>query len=85
MPAKYFYISKEVDKDIIKLPLAIQNRIEKAFDLLKENPLLGIKLHGQLKGYSKFRIGDYRIVYKFSSKRQLVEVVKVEHRQGVYR
>ena len=85
MSAKRFVISKKAHKEILKLPLSIQNKISKSFSLLKLNPPAGARLQGRLGGNYKFRIGDYRIVYKFNSKESLVEVVKVEHRQGVYK
>lgn len=85
MPAKIFLLSNKADKAISKFPLRIQNKIDEAFDKLKTNPLAGAKLGGELGGKYKFRIGDYRIIYKFDSKESKVEVVKIEHRQGVYR
>lgn len=85
MPAKFFFISKKVNKSTSKLPLQIHDKIDQAFDKIKENPLLGEKLSGELSEYYKFRIGDYRIVYHFDAKKSLVEIVKVEHRRGVYR
>lgn len=85
MPAKTLLLPKRVNKEIIKFPLQIRNKINKAFIRLKENPLSGVKLGGQLAEYYKLRVGDYRIVYKFNVKESLVEVVKIEHRQGVYK
>lgn len=85
MPAKILVINKKANKDISKLPLLIQNRIDKAFDLIKENPICGAKLHGELVGYYKFRVGDYRIVYIFDKANKTVTIVKIEHRQGIYR
>ena len=85
MPAKTFLLSKKTNKEILKLPLQIQNKISKAFIRLKENPLSGAKLGGEMGGNYKLRVGDYRIVYKFNSKESQVDVVKVEHRQGIYK
>lgn len=85
MPAKFFSLSNKADRQILKLPLKIQIKIRLAFRTIKENPLSGPKLSGELFDYQKFRIGDYRIIYKFDPKKSLVEVVKVEHRGGVYR
>lgn len=85
MPAKYFSITKKANKQILKLPLRIQNKIDKAYSILKENPISGEKLKGELSEYYKFRVGDYRIVYSFDVKKSKVTIVKIEHRQGVYR
>ncbi len=85
MPARNFVISKKANKDILKLPFSIQNKINKVFGILKLNPLAGAKLQGELAGNYKFRLGDYRIVYTFNSKESILGVVKIEHRQGVYK
>lgn len=85
MPAKYLSTEKSVRKHLKKLPMSIHSKVIKALDVIKNNPLSGEKLHGELKNYYKYRVGDYRIVYKFDSKASTVIVVKVEHRQGVYR
>lgn len=85
MPAKTFILPKKANKEISKLPLRIQNKIDEAFDKIKRNPNLGVKLHGELTGYYKFRVGDYRIVYEFNKELSVLEIIKVEHRQGVYR
>ena len=85
MPARYLTTEKSVRKHLKKLPMSIHGKVIKALDLIKNNPLSGEKLHGELKNYYKYRVGDYRIVYQFDSKTSTVIVVKVEHRQGVYR
>jgi mRNA interferase RelE/StbE len=85
MPAKLFHVPKKTNKSVSKFPIPIQDKIDKAFNIIKENPLKGEKLHGELKNYYKYRVGDYRIVYQFDSKTSTVILVKVEHRQGVYR
>lgn len=85
MPAKFLITQQSAKKNLRKLPLHIHQKIIRVLDKIKENPLTGIKLHGELSGCYKFRVGDYRIVYKFDKKTSIVEVVKVEHRQGVYR
>ena len=85
MPAKNFIIPKSVDKEISRLPSKIQAKIELAFDRIKDSPISGIKHHGQLGQYYKLRLGDYRIVYSFDARESTITVVKVEHRQGVYK
>lgn len=85
MPAKFFLVDKKADKQFLKLPRNIQEKVLHAYRNLKSNPISGAKLKGELLNYYKFRIGDYRIVYKFNPKTSTVEVVKIEHRQGVYK
>lgn len=85
MPAKTFVLPQKVQKSAHKLPKHIQEHLPRALLSIKQNPLIGIKLHGELAGYYKYRIGDYRLVYRFNTKTSKVEVVKIEHRQGVYK
>lgn len=85
MPAKVFVTSRKVDKQFDKLPLKVHIRIAQALKQLKQNPLAGAKLGGELSGNYKLRVGDYRIVYKFDARESRVDVLKIEHRQGVYK
>lgn len=85
MPAKALIVDKNADKRFLKLPLPIQKRVIYAYDKLKLNPISGIKLHGKLEGLYKYRLGDYRIVYMFNTKTSTVEILTIEHRQGVYK
>ena len=85
MPAKVFVVEKKADKSLSKLPLHVQSRIVHIFDIIKANPIIGAKLHGELSQFYKVRVGDYRIIYRFDSSISTVIVVKIEHRQGVYK
>lgn len=85
MPAKEFVVANKARKQLLKFPPGFRQRFAKALIEIKENPLTGMKLHGEFEGKYKYRIGDYRIVYSFDSKKSLVEILKVEHRQGVYK
>lgn len=85
MHAKFLITRQSVRKNLKKLPIHVHEKIVRVLNKIQENPLIGVKLHGELSDYCKFRVGDYRIVYKFDKKASIVEVVKVEHRQGVYR
>ena len=85
MPAKHLIVQKSTRKRLSKLPVGNHIRILNAIEKIQKNPLIGPKLKGELADYYKFRVGDYRIVYSFNPKTSTVEVVKIEHRQGVYK
>ncbi len=85
MSAKFLVTQNSVKKNLRKLPIHIHQKIIISLDKIQENPLIGVRLHGELASYCKFRVGDYRILYRFDKKSSLVDVVRVEHRQGVYR
>lgn len=85
MPAKQLVLPEDVQKRARKLPKPIQKRLPKALLFLKANPIAGERLQGKLDGFFKYRLGDYRIVYTFNSKISRLEIVTIEHRQGVYK
>lgn len=85
MPAKSLVITHKAEKQLSKLPKRIQQKVLPALTTLKQNPLSGIKLSGDLSGSYKKRLGDYRIVYDFHVKESIVVILKIEHRQGVYK
>lgn len=41
-------------------------------------------LEGPLKDYCRLRVGDYRIIFQYSRRRQTIECVFVERRDLVY-
>ncbi len=79
----YFY--NNVEKSLKKLPKLVTDRFYDTVELLRLNPLAGIPLKGKLKGHRKYRIGDYRIVYKYHSKEKVLVIYRLESRQGVYK
>lgn len=85
MPVKFFNVAKKANKQLSKIPLKVQGKIIQNLKQLKQKPLMGAKLGGELADNYKFRVGDYRIVYKFDAKESRVAVVKIEHRQGLYK
>lgn len=85
MSADYLIVDNKANKSLAKLPLKIQAKIIKSFKNIKQNPLAGAKLGGELSDYYKFRVGDYRVIYSFDSKVSQVTIARIEHRQGVYK
>jgi addiction module RelE/StbE family toxin len=77
-------VPKSVIKDINSIPLPWKERIIKAIDLLPQNPFMGEKLWGKLKGKRKIRIYPYRIIYEIIDKNRIILIVEAGHRQGIY-
>ena len=67
-----------------KLDKSLQNRIGKKIELLKNNPHLGIPLVGNLSGFYKLRVGDYRIVYKIKNEQLIILILDIGHRKNIY-
>jgi len=73
-------------KQLLKLPEAIQIRVEQAIDALGDTP----RPHGveSLKGLPdayRIRVGDYHIVYAIRDDELLILVIRVGHWREVYR
>ncbi|GAA6615548.1 type II toxin-antitoxin system RelE family toxin [Scytonema sp. NUACC26] len=65
----------------------LQERLDRAFELLKSNPRFhpNIKpLKGNYSGYYRYRVGDYRIVYSINDETMQVLVATIAHRGEVY-
>lgn len=64
-------------------PLALQ--IKSALNQIQEDPYIGIPLTGAWKGYYKYRVRDYRIVYELKNEQIIVYVLRISHRRDVYK
>lgn len=80
------YIRASAEKDLSKLPSAIQTRIiEKLeFYLQSGKPLsLAEPLHGKSAGNYRFHIGEYRIIFRPDE--EDIIILAIGHRKDVYR
>lgn len=70
--------------DIGKIPSDEKERIRKAIEnRLQQDPVsLGNPLRQSLKGHRKFRIGDWRVIYRID--RNDIIILKIGHRREVY-
>lgn len=60
-------------------------RILKAFDAIAHDPDCGKPLQGPFRGLRSYRVGDYRIVYKFEPRSPCVLICRIGHRRDIYR
>ncbi|MEA5597156.1 type II toxin-antitoxin system RelE/ParE family toxin [Rivularia sp. UHCC 0363] len=79
-------ISKSASKQIKKLSLELQERIQDRIDNLAIEPRPdGVKkLKDRENGY-RIRVGDYRILYDIFDAVLLISVVEVGHRSNIYK
>ena len=67
-------------------PLA--RKLARCFQQLEQNPRghSNVKiLSGELNGYFRYRVGDYRVLYRIDEKERVVLVEKIAHRSEVYK
>ena len=51
-----------------------------------DNPRgIGKALKGNLSGYWRYRVGDYRIICQIQEAELIILVIELGHRKGVYR
>lgn len=72
-------------KDLNKIARSYKPQILAALFDLKENPHLGKPLKGKFKGFYSLRVWPYRIIYKIEKKRLVILIVRIGHRQGIYK
>ncbi|MEW5744229.1 MAG: type II toxin-antitoxin system RelE/ParE family toxin [Nitrospirota bacterium] len=81
-------VSHEADKQYKRQDKDTKRRLNKCIDELSKDPLSGShikKLHGDLKGKYRYRMGDIRIVYAVNVKSKTVEIVSIKSRGDVYK
>lgn len=78
--------SHRANKEFLKLPSAVANRISRIISGLKDNPRppSSIKLTGSESEY-RIRAGDYRILYEISDTEKSVIIYRIRHRREAYR
>ena len=75
----------EFDRDFLKLPSRVQERIEGKLYAV------GLRLrtwpHQRLKGSDayKLRVGNYRIIYLMNNEKNELNLVAIGHRREIYR
>ena len=72
--------------DIKKLDKKISKRItDKILTHLTKDPLeLGLALRGEFAGLYRYRVDKWRVIYSVAPKKELIIVLRVEHRSTVY-
>ena len=69
----------------VEAPLA--KKLSSCFELLETDPQRHPnikKLVGPLKGFHRFRTGDYRIIYRIDNEKKTVYVLRIVHRKEAY-
>ncbi len=78
-------LSKDAQKQFKHLQKFQKIKIHKKLTELERNPYIGKRLEGELKGVYSLRAWPYRILYDVNQNKQIIEVHKIAHRQGVYK
>ena len=81
-------LTKDAQRFYEKADSVLVKKINRCFELLKKNPSdhPNIKpLKGPLSGYFRYRLGDWRIVYRIEERKKQVIILLIIHRKNAYR
>ena len=80
-------ILREATRDLAHLDKPLARRIVERVNWLAENLdyIRPEALRGNLEGFYKLRIGDYRVVYEIIYQEKVVVIHAVGHRKEIYR
>ena len=78
-------LSRNAEKDLIKVNKRYKPHIFAALFDLRKNPYLGKKLKGKFQDCYSLRVGYYRIIYKIYKKELNILLIRIGHRQEVYK
>ncbi len=75
-----------VEKSLRRFGRSIQQRILTRLKWLAEHfdETKAEGLTGEFVGLLKFRIGDYRVIYRVDRKKKVITVAAVDHRRSIY-
>ncbi|MFQ5881866.1 MAG: type II toxin-antitoxin system RelE/ParE family toxin [Candidatus Methylomirabilales bacterium] len=73
-------------RDLRKLPQAVEEQVIRALDILRSQPRpVGVKKLAGGTNEWRLRVGDYRILYEINDKKRYVRVFRIAHRRDAYR
>lgn len=78
-------VSKKAQKDLNKISDRYHSRVLIALSVLADDPFTGKKLKGERDGEWSHRVWPYRIIYQIKNKELIVLIIRIGHRQGVYK
>lgn len=81
----HLLIKPRAEKELTKLPGKDRQRVLGVIAQLHTNPYIGKKLEGDFRGYYSLRAWPYRIIYGVMREKLIIVVIRIGHRQGVYR
>jgi mRNA interferase RelE/StbE len=81
-------LTRDAQKFYQTADASLVRRLNRCFDQLRRNPYEhpNIKrLKGSLASYWRYRVGDWRVVYRVEDDNRIVIIILVAHRREAYR
>jgi len=80
-------LTRPAEKVYDKSPKDMRKRLDRCFEALEKNPLYGSNIRsltGQLKGLYRYRVGDWRVIYRLFNQEVIVEIIAILPRGDAY-
>jgi len=80
--------TKQAAKEFLKLPASVRDTIIKKLKFLAADPGAinnNIKKLQGVEDCYRLRIGDYRVIYRIINLKVVIEIIKIGHRQDIYK
>lgn len=81
-------LTRKAQKFYEQAELSLVERLNRCFEQLRENPYEhpNIKsLKGTFAGCFRYRVGDWRIIYRIDEENKIIIILLVVHRSEAYR
>jgi len=81
-------LTRPAEKTYDRAPRNVRERLSHCFAALERHPLYGknIKsLTGRLKGLCRYRVGDWRVIYRLFKEKMIVEIIAILPRGNAYK
>jgi mRNA interferase RelE/StbE len=78
-------LSRSAARDIEKADKKYKPHIFAALFDLRKDPYLGKKLQGKFQDCYSLRVGFYRIIYEVYKRKLKILIIRIGHRQRVYK
>jgi mRNA interferase RelE/StbE len=81
-------LSKSAIKYYKKCNTKTKRLLNECFKILRSSPLYHVnikRLHGELEGLYRYRVGDLRVIYKVNEEKVIVIVVAIGSRGDIYK
>ncbi|MBN1485747.1 MAG: type II toxin-antitoxin system RelE/ParE family toxin [Chloroflexia bacterium] len=81
-------LTREAQQAYEQADVSLVKKLNRCFERLRENPYQhsNIKrLKGSLAGCYRYRLGDWRVVYRVEEDGRIVVILLISHRRDAYR
>ena len=77
---------KSAEKQLLKLPKSVGIKIIELIKNLSENPIpVNAQKMSGFENIFRLRSGVYRVIYSIENKELVIEIIKIAHRQNIYK